>query len=332
MENYWNDVRNNNSLRLMLIKDILHDKTDENHFITIGEILNILNSYGISAVRQTIYDDIDLLIEAGYDIDCVPGRNNTNMYHLVSREFEMAELRLLIDAVESIRSLPIAKCNSLKEKICKLGGPSADFLLQCTSKNDLTRTENPQIYYIIDTVNEAISTKRQITFKYCEHLSASKKPLKREGIEYKVSPYRLVCYINYYYLIAFSEKHMKTMAFRMDCICEIPEILKVFCVPESEGFRVNKTINDISETNQGKQSKLLLEFDNSVADVMANRFGDDMKIVTIGDPYCRAKVLVDVDNAFFAWIFKSDGKISIVGPRDIRDRYILMVSKAMARL
>ena len=72
MENYWNDVRNNNSLRLMFVKDILHDKTDENHFITIGEILNILNSHGISAVRQTIYDDIDLLIEAGYDIECVP--------------------------------------------------------------------------------------------------------------------------------------------------------------------------------------------------------------------------------------------------------------------
>ena len=330
MENFWNDVKNNNSLRLMLVRDILHDKTDENHFITIGEIQNILNTnYGISAVRQTIYDDIDLLIDAGYDIACVNGRNNSNLYHLVSRDFEMAELRLLIDAVESIRSLPIAKSNSLKEKICKLAGPSADYLLQYTSKNDLIRTENPQIYYIIDTVNEAISSHHQITFKYCEHLSASKKPLKREGIEYRVSPYRLVCYINYYYLIAFSEKHMTTMAFRVDCICDIPEILKIIGVPESEGLRANKAINDISETNQGKQSKLLLEFDNSVADVMANRFGDDMKIVSIGDSYCR---VVDVDNTFFAWIFKSDGKISIVGPKDIRDRYILMVSKAMARL
>ena len=77
---------------------------------------------------------------------------------------------------------------------------------------------------------------------------------------------------------------------------------------------------------------MLLEFDNSVAGVMTTRFGDDMRIITISDSCCRAKVMVDVDNAFFAWIFKSDGKISIVGPRDIRDRYILMVSKAMARL
>ena len=104
MENMWNEAKNNTNLRTMFVKEILVDNTDENHFITIGEILNILNSsYGIHAVRQTIYEDIDMLIDAGYDIESVSGRNNTHMYHLVTREFEIAELRLLIDALESIR-------------------------------------------------------------------------------------------------------------------------------------------------------------------------------------------------------------------------------------
>ena len=317
MENMWNEAKNNTNLRTMFVKEILVDNTDENHFITIGEILNILNSsYGIHAVRQTIYEDIDMLIDAGYDIESVSGRNNTHMYHLVTREFEIAELRLLIDALESIRSLPLAKCNSLKKKLCKLAGPSAGYLLQNTYLNELTRTENPQFYYIIDTISYAISSKRQISFKYCEHLTSSKKPLKREGIDYQVSPYRLVCYINYYYLIAYSEKNMQLLAFRIDCICDVPEIC----------------IKDSSDIQSGKFIELSLEFDNSVADAMASRFGDDLKIITMTGSTCQAKAMVQINNAFFAWIFSFDGKVRISGPKTVCEEYIRMVSREMARL
>ena len=333
MENMWNDVKNSNNLRTMYVKEILASSTDENHYITIGEILNALNSnYGIHAVRQTIYDDIDMLIDAGYDIECVSGRNNTHMYHLVAREFEMAELRLVIDAIESIRSLPLAKVNSLKNKLCRLAGPSAGYLLQNTSLNELSRTENPQFYYIIDTLSDAIASKRQISFKYCEHLSSSKKPLKREGIDYQVSPYRLVCYINYYYLIAYSEKHMQIMAFRIDCICDVPEIIRRNIIPEPKGLRLDRCIKDSSDIQSGKFIELSLEFDNSVADAMVSRFGDALKIITINGSTCRARATVQISNAFFAWIFSFDGKVSINGPLNVRDEYIRMVSREMARL
>ena len=319
MENMWNEAKNNTNLRTMFVKEILVDNTDENHFITIGEILNILNSsYGIHAVRQTIYEDIDMLIDAGYD--------------LVTREFEIAELRLLIDALESIRSLPLAKCNSLKKKLCKLAGPSAGYLYQNTYLNELTRTENPQFYYIIDTISYAISSKRQISFKYCEHLTSSKKPLKREGIDYQVSPYRLVCYINYYYLIAYSEKNMQLLAFRIDCICDVPEIVKRNIIPEPRGLRLDRCIKDSSDIKVGKFVELSLEFDNSVADAMANRFGDDLKIITMTGSTCQAKAMVQISNAFFAWIFSFDGKVRISGPKTICEEYIRMVSREMARL
>ena len=333
MENMWNEAKNNTNLRTMFVKEILVDNTDENHFITIGEILNILNSsYGIHAVRQTIYEDIDMLIDAGYDIESVSGRNNTHMYHLVTREFEIAELRLLIDALESIRSLPLAKCNSLKKKLCKLAGPSAGYLLQNTYLNELTRTENPQFYYIIDTISYAISSKRQISFKYCEHLTSSKKPLKREGIDYQVSPYRLVCYINYYYLIAYSEKNMQLLAFRIDCICDVPEIVKRNIIPEPKGLRLDRCIKDSSDIKVGKFVELSLEFDNSVADAMASRFGDDLKIITMTGSTCQAKAMVQINNAFFAWIFSFDGKVRISGPKTVCEEYIRMVSREMARL
>ena len=333
MENFWNDIKNNNNLRPMFVKEILTNSTDENHYITIGEILNILESnYGIHAVRQTIYEDIDMLIDAGYDIESVSGRNNTHMYHLVAREFEMAELRLVLDAIESIRSLPLAKVNSLKNKLCRLAGPSAGYLLQNTSLNELSRTENPQFYYIIDTLSDAIASKRQISFKYCEHLSSSKKPLKREGIDYQVSPYRLVCYINYYYLIAYSEKHMQIMAFRIDCICDVPEIIRRNIIPEPKGLRLDRCIKDSSDIQSGKFIELSLEFDNSVVDAMVSRFGDALKIITINGSTCRARATVQISNAFFAWIFSFDGKVSINGPLNVRDEYIRMVSREMARL
>ena len=244
----------------------------------------------------------------------------------------MAELRLVIDAIESIRSLPLAKVNSLKNKLCRLAGPSAGYLFQNTSLNELSRTENPQFYYIIDTLSDAIASKRQISFKYCEHLSSSKKPLKREGIDYQVSPYRLVCYINYYYLIAYSEKHMQIMAFRIDCICDVPEIIRRNIIPEPKGLRLDRCIKDSSDIQSGKFIELSLEFDNSVADAMVSRFGDALKIITINGSTCRARATVQISNAFFAWIFSFDGKVSINGPLNVRDEYIRMVSREMARL
>ena len=239
MENMWNDVKNKNVLRLVYVKEILFNYTDKTHFVTIGEIKNILNKeYGIYAVRQTLYDDIDMLIYAGCKIERIHGRNNTSMYYIAERDFDLAELRMLIDIVDSIRSLPRSKCVSLKKKLCMLAGPSADYLLKNTNSNNLPRTENNQFYCIIETLSKAITTNRQVVFKYSKHLTSSKKPLKRESLEYQVSPYRFVCHHNYYYLIAYSEKDMQTLAFRTDCICNIPEILLKDSIPEFKGFNI----------------------------------------------------------------------------------------------
>ena len=168
MENAWNTKWNNN-LRPMYVKEILLEHTDETHFISVGDIIEILkSSYNVTACRQTIYDDIDMLIKAGFDIEDVNGKNNRHQYHVLSREFEIAELLVTIGAVKSVRTLPAKKNMNLVTKLSRLAGPSADFLMLNTINDESPKSDNNQVYYIIDlTIYEClIHNRHRIHFKH----------------------------------------------------------------------------------------------------------------------------------------------------------------------
>ncbi len=320
-----------NNLRPMFVKEILLDHTDENHFITVNEILDFLDAeYCITSTRKTLYEDIDLLLSVGLDIECIKGRQNK--YHMLSRDFDIAEIRLLIDSVESLRSLPLCKSRELVRKLSRLGGPSADFLVQTGNSELYPRAENTQIYYIIDSICNAIASRKQIAFKYYEYLTSSNKVLKNNGKEYQVSPYRLVCCNEYYYLLGYSEKHEKITAFRVDRICGIPSQSDTDSVPEPDTLYVDKYIKDSVHMKSGDSEEITLDFDSTVIDAMIDRFGQDMGITFISKTQCRAQVTTPINNVFFAWIFGFEGKVRIKGPKDINERYVRMVSKEMARL
>ena len=329
MENV--SVKPASSYRLLYVKEIIFEHTDENHFITVNEIIEMLeSSYGISTRRKTIYDDIETLIAIGFDIECVKARQNK--YHVLTRDFDLAELRLMIDAVSSLRSLPLCKSKALIEKISRLAGPSADYLIQCDNSELNPKSENKQIFYIIDVIYKAIVAKQRIAFKYYEYYTSSGKALKKSNKEYQVSPYRLVCCNDYYYLIGYSEKHEKVTAFRVDRISCIPDIIKEARMPEPEDLYVDKYIRDSIHMKSGDTKEITLEFSNNVIDAMVDRFGQDLDITFISKTECRAKVTTPINNIFFAWIFGFEGRVRIKAPANIKDDYIRMVSKEMARL
>lgn len=321
----------NNNLRALYVKDILYKHTDEDHFLTVSEILEMLKlNYGITSIRQTIYDDIEILVKSGYDIECIKGRQNK--YHVLSREFDIAELRILIDAVESLQSIPSCQAKNLIKKLADLGGPSADFLMETVDVDARPRADNAKFNYIIDTIHHAIADKRQISFKYYEYLSSTKKALKNNGKKYEVSPYRLVCCNDYYYLLALSHDRMKVSAFRVDRISGIPTVLAKNCIPEPKDLYVNKYIRESFHMKSGEPAIITLQFDSDVMDAMVDRFGQEMDITFIGKDNCNAKVNIQVNNIFFAWIFGFEGKVQIKAPNKIRMDYVRMVSKEMARL
>lgn len=330
MENV-SGIKTTNCLRMMYVKEIIFEHTDETHFITASEIIDMLkNGYGITTTRKTLYSDIDTLIESGFDIECVRGRQNK--YHVLSREFELAELRLLIDTIQSMKSISNAKTNSLINKISRLAGPSADILLECTISGSCIKTDNNQVYYIIDKICDAIAKNKQIAFRYYECLSDNKKNLLNYGEEYHVSPYQLVCNTNYYYLIGYSSKHEKITTFRVDRISGIPSIINRQSIPAPQDLNTKKHSWDTIHLKGEEESEITLSFEKSVMNAMVDRFGQNMNITSIGQESCVAKVFVPINNIFFAWIFGFEGKVKILAPNNIKDRYILMVAKEMARL
>ncbi len=323
----------NKVLRPMLIKDILYDYTDENHFLTSIEIVELMKEkYDILTTRQTVYADIGCLIDAGYDIECV--KRSQNQYHVVSRLFELAELKMLIDAVESSKSLTNVKSRSFAKKIASLASEyQADYLIPVNESHSKNKTDNNKVVYIVSAINDGMSKKRQIMFKYAERLSSGELQPKNNGSDYYVSPYRLCWKGDTYYLIGYSEKHKRIVTFRVDRICDIPLVIKQDIIPEPEDFQVNDYLND-SFRMSGDEASVEIVFSQGVGimDNIIDRFGDDFSILSEDEDMCHAVINTPVNNAFFAWVFGFGGKVKIKGPHDVLYRYIRMVAAEMARL
>ena len=326
-----NKAKSNNCLRLMYIKEIIFEHTDEEHFLNTSELIEMLkNDYGIAVTRQTLVADIDMLIEAGYDIECI--KSNPNKYHILSRDFDIAELRILIDVIESLRSLPVSKAKELTKKLARLGGPSVDILTETINVEAIPRSDNTQIYYIIDAILKAKTSGKQIAFKYYDYSTQTKKVLKNKGRHYTVSPYQLVSSNEYYYLLGHSEKHKKVVAFRVDRICGIPEVTNTNAQPEPQDITIEKYISDSYHMMTGDTATITLRFDSSVTDAIIDQFGQDLDITFFRKNECIAQVDAPINNAFFAWLFGFDGKVMISAPAQVKDQYIRLVSRAMARL
>lgn len=332
MEN--NNKKDNyyNYLRPMVVQQILYDRTDENHFLTAGEIIDIMqNEYDVNATRQTLYADIDRLIEFGCDIECV--RCRQNKYHVVSRDFDLAELRIIIDVIESSKSLPPSRSQNLVRKIADLAGPFAsEDLMKTVNIAARTKSDNNQVYYIIDVINQAITKKKQIVFRYYAHIMDKKKVSGNNEEDYRVSPYRTVWSGEFYYLIGFSEKHKKIVSFRVDRISGVPDIVDMEAIPMPEDFSVSDYLSDAFSLRGGEKACVDLIFRAEVLDALIDRFGNEMSVVTQQGGYCTCSVDVTVNNVFFAWVFGFEGKVRIAAPQSVKMDYVRMVSAEMARL
>ena len=171
-------------LRPMLIKEIIYENTDNDHWITSGEITNILEElYGLTVSRQTLYSDIEKLIAAGYDIIC--DRDIQNKYKVASRDFDIAEIKMLIDNIEASKSLSYTRTKSLAKRLAGLAGPrAAEFLLESSCVDARNKTDNNQVCYIVEIVYEAITKHHQIKFAYSEYIANKVKVTKHDGKEY----------------------------------------------------------------------------------------------------------------------------------------------------
>lgn len=307
----------NQKKKLIILKSIFHEKTDPDHPISVQELIDELALHGIKAERKSIYQDIEALRELGEDIITV--KRKTTGYCLASRDFELAELKLLIDAVGSSRFITQKKSNQLIEKLSRLASVhERKGLDRKIYVSDRTKTHNERIYYNVDKIHEAIGSGTSITFKYFGTNAKKERIYRRGGAYYTVSPRWLVWNESFYYLVGYDHVKGEIRHFRVDKMDGTELTGK-----KSEGlealakFDISSYVNGTFGMFTGEPETVTLECDNSLAGVIIDRFGADTVFLCDEETF-RVTVKMTVSPVFLGWIIGFGGKIKILSPDSAR--------------
>ncbi len=311
-------VVNNGKLRPLRILELLREETDAAHPLSTAQIEQILRErWGIETYRITIQNDIATLVAAGYEIETV--RSTQNRYYMSSRPFELPELKLLIDAVESSKFITARKSRVLTEKLTALASRSeAGQLRRNISIAERIKGGNEQIYYIMDALNDAINTRCKVRFLYFEYDGRKRRALKNGGAPYVLSPYTLTWNGDFYYVVGWSEKHGKLATFRVDRIHEVPELLPERAVPRPKGYSIGSFAEKAFQLFDAAHARVELLCENGAMNTVIDHFGDQIRPRRADAEHFRVTVEVSLSPTFYAWVFEFGGMIRIEGPAEAK--------------
>lgn len=307
-------------LKILYILRMLEENTDEAHPMTTAEIINRLEAEGISCERKTVYSDIARLTDFGYDIIQVSNRRGGG-YYLANRDFELAELKLLVDAVQSSRFITPKKSRELIRKLERMAGKhDAGKLQRQVYVVGRVKTENESIYYNIDNIHRAIQEDRQLAFIYLEW-NLEKKLVPRGGPR-RVSPWALIWREENYYLAARDAKDGVLKHYRVDKMGSV-EVLE----EKREGLEQLGNLKLTDYTNRtfgmfsGEEETVTLRFPNRLVGVALDQFGREADIRPTENETFRIRARVAVSGQFFGWLAGIGPEAEIVGPERTREQY-----------
>ena len=304
-------MKNESQQALLLLRQYLHQQTDEQHPVSVTDILAFWQQHGIQAGRKSVYTDIELLQNAGMDIVCV--KSSQNKYFVGQRLFELPELKLLVDAVESSRFITEKKSTALIKKLGHLTSTAqAEQLNRRIYMGGTPKPENESIYYNVDTIHNAVQKKQQITFQYFEYTPKKEKILKHDGYKYRFSPYAMIWNRDCYYAVGWSEKHGKIAQFRVDRMTAV-EPLEHTAV-QTLDFDPAEYVRKVFGMYPDNLCTAKLLCDNEVMRSVIDRFGENVRTETVDEQHFRATVEIAPSPPFFSWVFTFSGKIRIVSP------------------
>ena len=306
--------------KLLYLQKIMLEKTDENHGLTINEIKEELESYGIKAERKSLYDDIEILQSFGLDICTV--RTNTVKYYIGNRDFQIPELKLLVDAIQSSKFITRKKSLELIEKLGHLVSENESSQLRReVYVTNRVKTVNEHIYYNVDKIHNAISENKKISFQYfkweLDTTNGNKivKTARKNGEAYRVSPWALCWDDENYYLIAYDSEAEIIKHYRVDKMERI-RLLK----DERDGSELYKDFNPARYAKSvfsmfgGEECEVKLLVDNNFIGVIVDRFGSDLFIVKHDEHSFTVNVNVMLSPQFYAWVFGLGGGVRILAP------------------
>lgn len=305
----------NQRLKLLYLLDILMEKTDDDHGLTINEIIKELEARDVSAERKALYTDFLALED--YGVDIYKYQEGKNWYYKIcSRDFELAELKLLVDSVQCAKFITAKKTNELIKKLEKLASShEAKHLQRQVFVSERNKTINEKIYLNVDRIHTAINTNKRIEFHYFQWNTKKEMVLKHDGALYDISPWGLSWDDENYYMIGYDANSNSIRHYRID---------KMLDINVSESPRLGRELYDkIDLANYSKsvfgmfagdEMNVRLECKNSMAGVIIDRFGSDIMILPKDSENFIVNVNVVPSTQFFGWVFSLGNGVKVIGP------------------
>lgn len=312
----------NQKLKLYYLAKIFIEKTDEDHMINTATILEYLRSYGVDCNRKTVYNDITDLRKLGFGVKGQRVKLDY-LYYMDKKYFEFAEMKLLVDAIQSSKFITERKSKELITKLISLGSEYEQSQLnRHVIVKGRIKSMNESIYLIVDDIHNAISNNMKIRFEYLKwDLDKTLKP--RKDTPYEASPWALTWDHENYYMIAYDSAEDMIKHFRVDKMRDI-ELLD----QKREGKELFRSFNIAAYSNRsfgmfgGEEVKVRLRFKNELVGVIIDRFGRDI-IISPSNEEGSSEVTVEValSDQFLGWVFALGTGVKILGPDNVVDRY-----------
>ena len=312
--------QSNQKLKLLYLTKILLEKTDDKHGLSCSQIISELSKYGITAERKAIYSDMEALRAFGIDIVDVH-QGKSVLYSVGARDFELPELKLLVDLVQSSKFITNKKSKALIGKIERLTSEhEAKYLDRQVYVAERVKADNERIYYNVDTLHTAIGKDLKVSFQYFQWTVDKEKELRHDGKIYHVNPWILSWYNENYYLIGYNDEVKAIRHYRVD------KILKLELTEEPrEGKQRFQTLDMAVYTKKifgmfdGEEQSVKLRAENGLVSVLIDRFGTDLTIRKVDEEHFETVVDVVVSRQFLGWLFALGTGIRIVEPASLAE-------------
>ncbi len=318
----------NQKLKILYIMEYLQKNSHEGHPVRANELIAMLEKHNIRADRKTIYSDVAALIDYGMDILSIPGKNGG--YYVASRNFELPELKLLIDAVQSSKYLTEKKSRELIEKLCReCNEDDARLIRRNVLVSGRVKSMNETIYYNVDTIQEAISQNKQITFRYFDWDFGGKRKYREKS--YAASPYGLCQDNENCYLLAHSQRHGITH-YRVDRMSDIAlaEDKRTPC-PELTDKALVDHAQQLFSMYGGDPVDVKLRFHRSLLNVAVDRFGRDAMLIPDGPDHFNVTVKVAVSPMFLSWLLGFGSQVKILHPASVVEQFKTLCQQSLAQ-
>lgn len=318
--------------RILFLERYLLDYTDDDYSVSTEDLIRIYEENGYKANRHTIKDDVDTLNASGTEIISEREGGGKTYYHVGARLFELAELKMLVDAVSSSRFITKAKSDTLIKKLTELTNEqNRPSLTAKVFTADQIKTTNPVVFQTVDTICKAIDAGKKISFHYYSYTPDKRRVFKNEGKEYIVSPYALIWNDDRYYLAAQYKQEGSVITFRIDRIHGV-EILEAAAVKD-DSFNPSEYASKTIMMYDGgiAEQEVMLSCDNKLMQNVVDKFGEEIETDILDEDTFSARVVVRPSRTFYSWVFGFCGGIRILEPTSVREEYEQLLQDVLGK-